>query len=46
MEEFVQIYENNRKEAVDIFFLPNFEEVFLQESQNKGAVSQPDEESF
>ena len=30
MEEFVQIYENNRKEAVDIFFLPNFEEVFLQ----------------
>ena len=30
MEEFVQIYENNRKEAVDIFFLPNFEKVFLE----------------
>lgn len=30
MEEFVQIYENDRKEAVDLFFLPNFEEVFLQ----------------
>lgn len=31
MEEFVQLYEQNRKEAMDLFFLPNFEEVFLQE---------------
>lgn len=31
MEEFVQIYEQNRKEAMELFFLPNFEEVFLQD---------------
>ena len=31
MEEFVHIYEQNRKEAMELFFLPNFEEVFLQE---------------
>ena len=31
MEEFVDIYKNNRKEALDLFFLPNFEKVFLEE---------------
>lgn len=30
MEEFVDIYKNNRKEALDLFFLPNFEKVFLE----------------
>lgn len=31
MEEFVDIYKKNRKEAMEIFFLPNFEKVFLEE---------------
>ena len=31
MEEFVDLYKNNRKEALDLFFLPNFEKVFLEE---------------
>ena len=30
MEEFVDIYRENRKEAMELFFLPNFEKVFLE----------------
>ena len=30
MEQFLQIYYVNRKEAMELFFLPNFEEVFLK----------------
>ena len=38
MEEFIHIYEQNRKEAMELFFLPNFEEVFLQEEPEKQSL--------
>ncbi|MCI6857987.1 MAG: DUF5717 family protein [Eubacterium sp.] len=38
MEEFVRLYEKNRKEAVELFFLPNFEEVFLKGAPEKQAL--------
>lgn len=38
MEEFVDIYKKNRKEAMEIFFLPNFEKVFLEELPEKKSL--------
>lgn len=31
MDEFTELYKQNRKEALELFFLPNFEKVFLEE---------------
>ena len=38
IEEFIHIYEQNRKEAMELFFLPNFEEVFLQDEPEKQSL--------
>ena len=38
MTDFARLYAANRREAVELFFLPNFEEVFLRESPEERAV--------
>lgn len=47
MEEFVDIYRENRKEAMELFFLPNFEKVFLEHlPEPKELISQSHEEQI
>ena len=38
MADFTRLYAANRREAVELFFLPNFEEVFLRESPEERAI--------
>lgn len=38
MEDFTKLYHENRQEAMELFFLPNFADVFLGDSPDKKAL--------